>query len=185
MTLMSKLLVTGRTPRVMAGLLCFAVFLACSGSAIADTSGALSQKVALGSGDAPIAVVYPDIEPYRSVFEQIITGIEDKARDRVARFAVAPNVDIDELKSNLRRKNVKVVIALGQQGMKIATRLDRDMGVVVGGVIAPPANEMRDVPVNSLSPAPALLLLFRRVQLALKSNCPWLPTPPRWGARRG
>ena len=164
MTLMSKLLVTGRTPRVMAGLLCFAVFLACSGSAIADTSGALSQKVALGSGDAPIAVVYPDIgEPYRSVFEQIITGIEDKARDRVARFAVAPNVDIDELKSNLRRKNVKVVIALGQQGMKIATRLDRDMGVVVGGVIAPPANEMRDVPVNSLSPAPALLFSHLKV----------------------
>ncbi len=50
-----------------------------------------------------------------------------------------------------------VVIALGRQAMKIASTLDRDLGVVVGGVITSPANEMRDIPVNSLSPDPVLL----------------------------
>jgi putative ABC transport system substrate-binding protein len=163
MTLMSKLPVTRRTPGVMAGLLCFALLLTCAGSVIADTGG-VTPKAAPSAGDVPIAVVYPDIgEPYRSVFEQIIAGIEDKAKARVVRFAVGPNVDVDELKSNLRRKNVKVVIALGQQGMKIAVTLDRDMGVVVGGVIAPPANEMRSVPVNSLSPDPVLLFSHLKV----------------------
>ena len=47
--------------------------------------------------------------------------------------------------------------------MKIAATLDRDIGVVVGGVIAPPANDMRDVPVNSLSPDPALLFAHLKV----------------------
>ena len=126
--------------------------------AIADTSGTIGQKQTTAQGKAPIAVIYPDIgEPYRSVFEQIIEGVEDKAKARVVRITMGPNVDVEELKGNLRRQNVKVVIALGQQGMKIASRLDRDMGVVVGGVIAPPASEMRNVPVNSLSPDPALL----------------------------
>jgi putative ABC transport system substrate-binding protein len=161
---MGKLLVTRRLGGVMAGVLGFVLLLAYAGRGVADTSGGFAHKAALNMGDTPIAIVYPDIgEPYRSVFEQIIAGIGDKAKARVVNFAVAPNVDVDELKSKLRRQNVKVVIALGQQGMKIAAKLDRDMGVVVGGVIAPPANEMRDVPVNSLSPDPALLFSHLKV----------------------
>ncbi|MDO8988647.1 MAG: ABC transporter substrate binding protein [Sideroxyarcus sp.] len=113
---------------------------------------------------APIAVVYPDIgEPYRSVFAQIVSGIEDKAKEKVVNFAVSPNVNIEELKSSLRQQNVKVVIALGRQGMKIAAMLDHDIGVVVGGVITSPENEMRGLPVNSLSPDPALLFSHLKV----------------------
>jgi putative ABC transport system substrate-binding protein len=41
--------------------------------------------------------------------------------------------------------------------MKIAATLDSDIGVVVGGVIMSPENELHDTPVNSLSPDPALL----------------------------
>jgi putative tryptophan/tyrosine transport system substrate-binding protein len=164
MTLISELLVTRRMPRMIESVLGFALLLTCSSSVMADTGGGLIHMAAVGAGDAQIAVVYPDIgEPYRSVFEQIIAGIEDKALAGVVKFAVVPNVDIDELKRNLQQQNVKVVIALGQQGMKIASRLDRDMGVVVGGVIAPPSNEMRDVPVNSLSPDPALLFAHLKV----------------------
>lgn len=108
--------------------------------------------------ESRIAVVYPDIgEPYRSVFEQIIAGVEEKARTRVASFAVGPSTDINEFKSSLQRQNIGVVIALGQQGMKVAAVLERDIGVVVGGIISPPENMLRDVPVNSLSPDPALL----------------------------
>jgi putative ABC transport system substrate-binding protein len=131
--------------------------LAYSSWGFAEPAGS-ALKVVAGSVDVRIAVVYPDIgEPYRSVFEQIIAGIDDRAKTRVAKFAVGPNADIDELKSNLRRQNIRVVIALGNLGVKVAAMLDRDIGVVVGCVITPPVNEMRNVPVNSLSPSPALL----------------------------
>jgi putative ABC transport system substrate-binding protein len=154
---MSKLPITSRMRGVMVAVSGLALMLACAGKAVADTAGGLARQVAAGEG-AGIAVIYPDIgEPYRSVFGQIIAGIDDKAKTRIANFAVGPNVDIDELKSSLRRQNIRVVIALGHQGMKVASMLDRDIGVVVGGVIAPPENELRDVPVNSLSPDPALL----------------------------
>ena len=142
----------------MACMLALVFLLPCAGSVFAGPAGVSATRAALSAGDTPIAVIYPDIgEPYRSVFDQIIAGIEDKVGDHVVSFALPQNVNIEELKLNLRRQNVKVVIALGQQGMKIAARLDRDMGVIVGGVIAPPASEMRDIPVNSLSPDPALL----------------------------
>ena len=105
-----------------------------------------------------IAVIYPEIaEPYRSVFAQIIDGIEDKAKGRVVNFAVGPNVDAGELNNSLRRQDIKVVIALGRHGMKIASALDRTFGIVVGGVLTAAENEMRDMQVNSLSPDPALL----------------------------
>jgi putative ABC transport system substrate-binding protein len=146
----------------MAGLFCFYLVSGCSDSVFAGTE--LSRKNAMAQGQAPIAVVYPDIgEPYRSVFAQIVSGIEDKARAKVVNFAVSPNVNIDELKNSLRQQNVKVVIALGRQGMKIAATLDRDVGVVVGGVITSPENEMRGLPVNSLSPDPALLFSHLKV----------------------
>lgn len=118
--------------------------------------GFFIRKVALRTGETSIAVIYPDIgEPYRTVFAQIIGGIETKTP--VVDYAVGANVNMEELKNNLRQQNIKVVIALGRQGMKIASSLDMNIGVVVGGVIASPENEMHNLPVNSLSPDPSLL----------------------------
>lgn len=114
-------------------------------------------------GAGAIAVIYPDIgEPYRSIFMQIIKGIDEKAKVPVARYAAGPSMDIAELNNTLRRQNTKVVIALGRQGMKIASSLDRNFGVVVGGVLTAPESEIRDLPVNSLSPDPALLFIRLR-----------------------
>ena len=118
----------------------------------------LANKVAQASGVGTIAVIYPDIgEPYRSVFTQIIGGIEDKAKGRVANFAVGPNVNIGELNNSLHRQDARVVIALGQQGVKVASALGGNIGVVAGGVLTAPENAAHDMQVNSLSPDPALL----------------------------
>lgn len=112
----------------------------------------------VAQGTAAIAVIYPEMaEPYRSVFAQIINGIEDKARGRVSNIAVGPNVNIEEINDSLRRQDARVVIALGRQGLKVASALDRGIGVVVGGVLTAPQGEGRDLQVNSLSPDPALL----------------------------
>lgn len=129
-----------------------------AGPAVAVTGKSLANKIALGPSTGAIAVIYPDIgEPYRSVFRQIIEGIEEEAKVQVEDYPVGSNADIAELKSALRRRDTKVVIALGRQGMKAASALDRNIGVVVGGVLAAPENELRDQPVNSLTPDPALL----------------------------
>lgn len=113
-----------------------------------------------------IAVIYPDIgEPYRSVFTQIITGIESQTKGRVANFAVGANADVSELNSSLKRKDTKVVIALGRQGAKAASTLDSNIGVVVGGVLSAPGNESRDRQINILSPDPSLL--FARLKIMM------------------
>ena len=119
-------------------------------------NGFFISKVALRTGDTSIAVIYPDIgEPYRTVFAQIIGGIETKTP--IVDYAVGANVNMEELTNSLHQKNIKVVIELGHQGMKIAAGLDRSIGVVVVGVIGSPENEMNNLPVNSLSPDPTLL----------------------------
>ncbi|HEX5338118.1 MAG TPA: ABC transporter substrate binding protein [Gallionella sp.] len=103
-------------------------------------------------------MIYPDVgEPYRSVFAQIVGGIEEKTKGRVVSFPVGANVNPGELNDALRHQGLKVAIALGRQGMKAASELDSTIGVVVGGVLAGQNNEVRNMQVNILSPDPALL----------------------------
>lgn len=129
-----------------------------AGPVIAAATSNLANMFAQASGAGNIAVIYPNIgEPYRSVFTQIVGGIEDRAGGRVTNFAVGANVDTGELNKSLRRQNTRVVIALGRQGVKVAAALDSNISVVVGAVLTAPENEVRDHPVNSLSPDPALL----------------------------
>lgn len=105
-----------------------------------------------------IAVIYPDLgEPYRSIFAQIVGGIEEKIGSKVVPVAIGAKVDADAMNESLRRKGVKVAIALGRQGMKAAALVDRGIGVVVGGVLAAQYNEPRSMQVNILSPDPAQL----------------------------
>lgn len=105
-----------------------------------------------------LAVIYPDIpEPYRSVFLQIIEGVEDLTKSKVRAHAVGPKVDAAEFNAELRRNNTKVVIALGRQGLKVASTLPQDIAVTVGGVLSLPEAEQRNLSGISLTPDPALL----------------------------
>lgn len=125
---------------------------------VASTTRNLANKVAQAAGAASIAVIYPDIgEPYRSIFTQIIEGIESHAKGRVSNFALGPNADVGELNNSLRHQETKVVIALGRQGVKVASALDKNIGVVMGGVLTAQESDVRDHQVNSLSPDPSLL----------------------------
>jgi ABC-type uncharacterized transport system substrate-binding protein len=109
------------------------------------------------AGEDAIVVIYPDIgEPYRGIFEEMIKGVEDKVGTHVAAYPVNSDTDIAGLKSSLQQQKIKVVIALGRQGMKTATALN-DGAVVVGGVLTVPEDEARRQPVITLSPDPALL----------------------------
>ncbi len=123
----------------------------------ADTDASRKQGAA-PEPSGEIGVLYPDItEPYRSVFLKIVAGIEESARAKVHTIAVAASVDSVELNRRLHSNNVKVVVALGRQGLKAAAGLDRDISVVVGGVLLLPDAEQKSLNGISLTPDPALL----------------------------
>jgi putative tryptophan/tyrosine transport system substrate-binding protein len=128
-------------------------------SALVELDDKLKQKeIQALVGKGSIAVLYPDLgEPYRSIFAKIIEGIEEKARVPVRNYAIAANADVNDLNTQLKRNGTKVVIALGRQGLKTATGLDRDMPVVVGGVVSVPEGQNRDLTGVTLTPDPALL----------------------------
>lgn len=122
-------------------------------------------KVAL-NGSGSIAVIYPDIgEPYRSIFLKIIEGIEERARSRVSSFPVGANLDVAALTDELRRQDVRVVIALGRNGLKAAASLNRDISIIAGGIVSAPDAEARGIAVHSLAPDPNLL--FDRLKLMM------------------
>lgn len=131
--------------------LAIAAALALVGAAAAERFPAGIKLAANG-----IVVLYPDIgEPYRSVFTQIIEGIEDKARTRVTSYAVGANAQ--DLPAELRRRDIGVVIALGRHGLKAAAGLDREIGVIASGVVSVADADALGIQVLSLAPDPALL----------------------------
>ncbi|MEO6354841.1 MAG: ABC transporter substrate binding protein [Burkholderiaceae bacterium] len=91
---------------------------------------------------------------------EIIEGIEEQTGRRVNTHPVGPNSNASELNGQLKRNGTRVVIALGRQGVRIASGLDRDIAVVVGGVLSVPEAESRDLTGISLTPDPALLFSF-------------------------
>jgi putative ABC transport system substrate-binding protein len=118
--------------------------------------------------EKPIAVFYPDIgEPYRSIFTEIISGIEDNSDAQVVSYPVNSGTNISALNNSLNLQHTKVIIALGRQGMKTAEQLNNNVKVVVGGVLTVPENELNGQPVISLTPDPALL--FARMKALMPS----------------
>lgn len=123
---------------------------------IAAPSRAMAKLAFNGAGG--IAVIYPDIgEPYRSVFSKIIEGIEEKTQARVVSYPVGAQLDALALTGELRRQDIRVVIALGRNGLRAANALDRDIGIIAGGIIHAPDAPARDMAVHSLAPDPHLL----------------------------
>ncbi|MBI4739958.1 MAG: hypothetical protein HY777_00020 [Betaproteobacteria bacterium] len=109
-------------------------------------------------GASGIAVLFPDIgEPYRAVFNKIIEGIEDKTKARVASFPVGIDADPAEIGAELRKQDIRVVIALGKHGLKAAVSLDPKIEVVAGAVLAVGEAEAKNNTVVSLAPDPTLL----------------------------
>jgi putative ABC transport system substrate-binding protein len=67
-----------------------------------------------------------------------------------------------DILTSFKRQDIKVVIALGRQGLKAASGLVRDYGVVVGGIVSAPEDDARNYSVISLAPDPGML--FERLK---------------------
>lgn len=116
------------------------------------------RLAAAGGNIGPIAVLYPDIgEPYRSVFSKIIEGIEENTHAKVSSYAVGSNFNAQSISGDLKRQDIRVVIALGRNGLKAASGLDKEFSVVAAGVVSVPETDARNGTIFSLAPDPALL----------------------------
>ena len=129
-------------------------------SDLKSASTIISSANASSANSLGIAVIFPDIaEPYRTIFTRIIEGMEDKLQSRIPSIAISKNFNINELQDNLRRQNIKVVIALGRQGLNVARLLSKEFSVIVGGVLVSSEAEARGIAIHSLTPDPALLFV--------------------------
>ena len=130
------------------------------GAALSPICGLQAAEVMLTptqESAAALAVIYPDIpEPYRSVFMQIVDGVTEASTQKVHVIPVGSKIDVSSLNAQLKRLNVKAVIALGRQGLKTAEQLDRDIAVTVGGVLSLPDAQQQSYYGISLTPDPAL-----------------------------
>jgi len=113
-------------------------------------------RAAEGGG---LAVLYPDIgEPFRSVFATILEGIREQARQPVGGFAVSGDTLPPNLAEDLRRREVRVVVALGRSGLKAVRTLDPALALVAGCVLGVPEAQVQQAyAVHSLAPDPALV----------------------------
>ncbi len=103
-----------------------------------------------------VAVLYPETaEPYRTVFEQVMQGIE--SRIAVRRYALHETADIAGLQNTLDVAKPVAIIALGQRGAKASSALRTRVPKVVGAVLLPPGEEGSGVSGISLTPDPDLL----------------------------
>jgi putative ABC transport system substrate-binding protein len=142
-------------------------------------------------GKGTIAVLYPNVEqPFRSAFTSMIQGIEERTSLPVRSYPVDARFDASELNATLKANGTKIVIALGRQGLAAAAALDRDISVLVGGVLL--LSDSDNVAGISLTPDPALLFarlrallpdLKRVLVVSNPKNSDWLIRLAREAAR--
>lgn len=114
--------------------------------------------VSAQAADPALHVIYPDIgEPYRSVFTQIIEGVQQRARGPVTTQRLTSGTTAQEVAEEIRRGEARAVIALGRNGMRMADALNGNLPVVVGAVLHTSEADGNAVQLHSLTPAPALL----------------------------
>ncbi len=87
-----------------------------------------------------VAVLYPEVrEPYLSVFNNIIDGIESLNNSQVIPYALPENFDPNQVKTWLSERQADAVITLGSRGFQIAKSLHKRLPVIVGAVLLTPS----------------------------------------------
>src|SRR5450830_576681 len=121
-------------------------------------------EVRASIGKGTIAVLYPNVEqPFRAAFTSMIRGIQERTNLPVRSYAVETRADPTDLNAMLRQNGTRIVIALVRQGLAATAGLDRDISVLVGGVLL--LSDSDNLAGISLTPDPALL--FARLHALL------------------
>jgi len=111
-------------------------------------------------GAPQVAVLYPEVrEPYLSVFNNIIRGIESRSDSQVIPYALPENFDPAQVEKWLSSRRPGAVITLGSRGFQMAKLLKNRMPVIVGAVLLAP----NGLPGISIAADPAAL--FRNLKV--------------------
>lgn len=103
-----------------------------------------------------VAVLYPELrEPFRSVFMEIVGGIEAGLKTPVKSYTLTN--DDSALKSQLAQERIQVAITLGRAGLLMARKLADTLPVVVGATFISPDAENRGLAGITLAPDPDAL----------------------------
>lgn len=116
---------------------------------------ALFSLPVLADGEV-VALLYPELrEPFRSVFEKIINGIEAGAKAPIKAYILTE--DDSTLKTQLQQERPQTVITLGRAGLLMARKLEGALPVVVGAAFISPSEENQGLAGISLSPDSSIL----------------------------
>ncbi|MET1253625.1 ABC transporter substrate binding protein [Aliikangiella maris] len=99
------------------------------------------------SGESPlfaannkIAVFYPQSkEPYQSIYQEIITGIESSQQDILV-VELSKDYVAASITKELVQKEINKVIVLGRLGIKLARQLPENIHVISGALPIPPGS---------------------------------------------
>jgi putative ABC transport system substrate-binding protein len=87
-----------------------------------------------------IAVFYPNVaEPYSSVYQEIVSGIENAKVDegktsQLVVFSLEKSFDSQRIIQQLNSKGITKVIVLGRSGLKLASTLPKNFTVISGAL---------------------------------------------------
>ena len=107
-----------------------------------------------------VGVIYPSLrEPYRSVFKNIVDGIEADSAYRVVEYVLRKNEQPTDVMGWLQKNDIELVTALGSRGLEIAIaqEISETVKVVFGAVLIPPESLPAGAKGIALTPDPKLL----------------------------
>ena len=109
------------------------------------------------------AVIYPEIrEPYRSIFESIVRGIEQEDVGDVEVRLLKSGADARALDAWLAKTRAQAVVALGRTGLTAVQTLPEEYKRIVGAVLVKPSADLQGIWGISLTPDPDRL--FRQLK---------------------
>jgi len=88
-----------------------------------------------------IAIVYPDIRQFKDIFNDIINGIEQESDHKVIPYAIGNDFDPNEFQSWTQALNIKVIIAIGNSGMKAADAVSDKIPVISNAFLVPDSKD--------------------------------------------
>ena len=113
-----------RRARILIAVFLFALCSGFTGSLFAEEQGV-------------VAVVYPDIRQFRDIFSEITHGIGSQSHHKVIPYTISNDFHPDEFRSWAHALNVKVIIAIGNSGMKAAESVKGEIPIISNAFNAP------------------------------------------------
>jgi putative ABC transport system substrate-binding protein len=101
---------------------------------------------AIEATDYAVAIVYPDVrEPFRTVFSNIVEGVEKGLETESVRYEISEGTTVEDLAAFIGKAAPGAIIALGHQSLELAERAESTVPIIAGGALLRPEDGARNV----------------------------------------